>query len=180
MTLAILGFLATVNPAAAAIALVRDRRTDRPRSVAAGVLAAGAVLVILGAAAGPLLDLLDVTLGTYRLGAGVVIAVAGLRWLVAGAAEPSEEPDDDRRLAGYVAFPVLLTPGAVVLSVSVGAEHGAAGTAVGAVLAVVLAGLGLYLRRSLPHLLMAGLVRLLGAGATIIGVAVAVDGIRTL
>lgn len=180
MTLAILGFLATVNPAAAALALVRDRRTDRPRSVAAGVVLAGIVLVTLAAAADPILDLVDINLGTYRLGAGVVIAVAGLRWLVAGAVNPCEEPDDDRRLAGFVAFPVLLTPGAVVLSVSVGAEHGAAGGAIGAVLAVVLAGVGLYLRRSLPHLLMMGLVRMLGAAATVIGIIVAVDGIRTL
>lgn len=180
MTLAILGFLATVNPAAAALALYRDRRTDRPRSVAAGVVLAGAVLVALAAAAGPLLDLLDIDLGTYRLGGGVVITVVGLRWLVAGAVPACEEPDDDRRLAGFVAFPVLLTPGAVVLSVSVGAEHGAVGAAVAAVIAVVLAGLGLYLRRSLPHLLMIGLVRLLGAAATVIGIVVAIDGIRTL
>ena len=45
---------------------------------------------------------------------------------------------------------------------------------------VALAGTGLYLRRSMPHLLMIGLVRLLGAAATVVGVAVAVDGIRTL
>jgi small neutral amino acid transporter SnatA (MarC family) len=180
VTLAILGFLATVNPAAAALALVRDRRTDRPRSVAAGVVLAAVVLVALGAAADPLLELLDISLGTYRLGAGVVIAVAGLRWLVAGSVPACEEPDDDRRLAGFVAFPVLLTPGAVVLAVSVGAEHGVVGTAIGAVLAVGLAGIGLYLRRSLPHLLMVGLVRLLGAAATVLGTVIAVDGIRTL
>lgn len=180
MTLALLGFLATVNPAAAALALHRDRRTDRPRSVVAGVVLAGAVLIALAAAADPLLDLADIDLGTYRLGAGIVITVAGLRWLVAGAVPACEEPDDDRRLAGFVAFPVLLTPGAVVLSVSVGAEHGAVGAAIAAIIAVVLAGLGLYLRRSLPHLLMIGLVRLLGAAATVVGIVVAVDGIRTL
>lgn len=180
MLLAILGFLATVNPAAAAVALVRDRRTDRPRSVTAGVVVAAVVLIVLAAASGPILDLLDINLGTYRLGAGVVIAVAGLRWLVAGAAPACEEPDEDRRLAGFVAFPVLLTPGAVVLAVSVGAEHGWLDAAVGVVVAVVLGGLGLYLRRSLPHLFVSGLVRMLGAAATLLGVIVAVDGIRTL
>lgn len=180
MLLALLGFLATVNPPAAAVALVRDRRTDRPRSVIAGTAVAAAVLVGLAAAADPILDLLDIDLGTYRLGAGVVIAVAGLRWLVAGAAPAAEEPDEDRRLAGYVAFPVLLTPGAVVLAVSVGAEHGWIDAAVGVLVAVVLGGVGLYLRRSMPHLLMAGLVRMLGAAATVLGVAIAVDGIRTL
>lgn len=180
MILAILGFLATVNPAAAAVALVRDRRTDRPRSVAAGVVVAALVLVVLAAAADQVLELLDINLGTYRLGAGVVIAVAGLRWLVAGAAPACEEPDEDRRLAGFVAFPVLLTPGAVVLAVSVGAEPGRVEATVGIVVATVLGGLGLYLRRSMPHLLMAGLVRMLGAAATMYGVLLAVDGIRTL
>ena len=180
MILALLGFLATVNPAAAALALVRDRRTDRPRPVLAGVVVAAVVLAALGGSADPILDALDVNLGTYRLGAGIVMAVAGLRWLVAGPVAASDEPDDDRRLAAFVAFPVLLTPGAVVLAVSVGAEHGVAVTAGTAAVAVVLGGLGLYLRRSLPGLLMSGLVRFLGAVATVVGVIVAVDGVRTL
>ncbi|MFP5320954.1 MAG: hypothetical protein ACLGIC_03815 [Acidimicrobiia bacterium] len=180
MTLALLGLIATVNPAAAALAMVRDRRTDRPRSVAAGTVLAAVVLAVLGAAADPVLDALDVDLGTYRLGAGVVIAVAGLRWLAAGAATTVEEPDDDRRLAGFVAFPVLITPGAAALAPSVGAEHGAVFVAVAVTVAVVLGGLGIYLRRSLPHLLVLGLVRLLGAASVIVGVVVAIDGIRTL
>lgn len=180
MILALLGFLSTVNPAGAAVALVRDRRTDRPRSVTAGTLGALLVLVALAAASEPVLDALDVSLGTYRLGAGIVIAMAGVRWLVAGPVAAVPEPEDDRRLAGFVAFPVLLTPGAVVLAVSVGAEHGTASAAWTAAVAVVLGGVGLYVRRSLPHLLMNGLVRLLGAVATVVGVIVAVDGIRTL
>lgn len=180
MTLALLGFLATVNPAAAALALARDRRTDRPRPLAAGTAVALAALVGLGAAAAPVLDALDVNLGTYRLGAGVVIAVAGLRWLAVGAAAPVPEPDDDRHLAGFVAFPVLLTPGAAALAVSVGAEHGAITVAWTVAVAVVLGGFGLYLRRSLPPLLTGGVVRFLGAAATVVGVIVAVDGIRTL
>ena len=180
MTLALLGLLATVNPAAAALAMVRDRRTDRPTSVAAGTAVAALVLVAIGAAADGVLDALDVSLGTYRLGAGVVIAVAGLRWLAVGAAAPVEEPDDDRRLAGFVAFPVLLTPGAAAIALSVGAEHGTAATATAAVVAVGLGGLGIYLRRSVPHLLALGLVRLLGAIAVVVGVIVSVDGIQTL
>lgn len=180
MILALLGFLAAVNPAAAAVALVRDRRTDRPRSVTAGTLVALVLLVALAAASDPILDVLDVNLGTYRLGAGIVLALAGVRWLVAGPVAAVAEPEEDRRLAGFVAFPVLFTPGAAALAVSVGAEHGTAVAASTAAVAVVLGGLGLYLRRSLPHLLMNGLVRMLGAMATVVGVIVAVDGVRTL
>ena len=180
MTLALLGLIATINPAAASLALVRDRRTDRPASVATGAAVAAVVLVALAAASGPVLDALDVNLGTYRLGAGVVIVVAGLRWLVMGAVPPVEEPEGDRRLAGFVAFPVLITPGATALALSVGAEHGTARAAIAVGVAVVLGGVGVYLRRSIPHLLALGLVRLLGAAATVVGVIVAVDGIRTL
>lgn len=180
MILALLGFLSTVNPAAAAVALVRDRRTDRPRSVTAGTAFALVLLVALAAASEPILDVLDIGLGTYRLGAGIVIAMTGVRWLVAGPVTPVPEPEDDRRLAGFVAFPVLFTPGAAVLAVSVGAEHGTAVATWTAAVAVVLGGLGLYARRALPHLLMNGLVRFLGAVATVVGVIVAVDGIRTL
>lgn len=180
MTLALLGLIASVNPAAAALAMVRDRRTDRPASVAAGTAVAALVLVAIAGVAEPALDALDVSLGTYRLGAGAVIAVAGLRWLAAGAVPAVEEPDDDRRLAGFVAFPVLLTPGAAALALSVGAEHGTAAAAIAAVVAVGLGGVGIYLRRSVPHLLALGLVRLLGAAAVIVGVIVSVDGIQTL
>jgi len=169
-----------VNPAAATLALALDRRTDRPRSVAAGAALAAVLLILVAAMADPILDALDINLGTYRLGAGVVIAVAGLRWLVARPPAAVEEPDEDRRLAAFVAFPVLITPGAAVLALSIGAEHGTLRAAVPVLLAVVLGGLGIYLRRSLPHALMAGLVRLLGAAATIVGVIVAIDGIRTL
>lgn len=180
MTLAFLGLIATVNPAAAALAMVRDRRTDRPASVAAGTAVAALVLAAIAAASTPILDALDVSLGTYRLGAGAVVAVAGLRWLAVGAAPTVEEPDDDRRLAGFVAFPVLLTPGATALVLSVGAEHGTATAATAAGVAVVLSGLGIYLRRSIPHLLALGLVRLLGGAAVVVGVIVSVDGIQTL
>jgi len=180
VTFALLALIAAVNPAAAALAMVRDRRTDRPRSVALGTLVAGLALAGLAAAADPLLDLLDLGLGTYRLGAGVVVAVVGLRWLAAGPARTVEEPDEDRRLAGFVAFPVLITPAAAALAPSVGAEHGAVVAAVGIAIAVGLGGAGIYLRRSLPHLFVSGMVRLLGAACAVAGVAVAVDGIRTL
>ncbi len=181
MTLALLGFLATVNPAAAAMALTRDdRHADRPVPVTLGAVGALVLLVALAAAADPLLDGLDVNLGTYRLGAGAVVAVAGLRWLVAGAVRPAEEPASDRGLAGFVTFPVLLTPGAAALAVSVGAEHGVVATAGAAAVGVLAGGLALYLRRSAPPWAVGGLVRFLGAVAAVVGVIVAIDGIRTL
>ena len=122
MIAAIVAFLAACNPAAALVALAHDRRTDRPIPVLAGAAAALAALVVAGAASQPILDVLDVNLGTFRVGAGAVLVVSGLRWLFAGAPRDAIEPDTDLRLAGFVAFPTLLTPAAAVLAVSVGAE----------------------------------------------------------
>jgi small neutral amino acid transporter SnatA (MarC family) len=141
---------------------------------------AGLVLLAVAAAADPLLEVLDVNLGTYRLGAGVVVAVAGLRWLAVGAPSDTAEPATDLRLGGFVAFPILVTPAAAVLAPSIGAEHGASVAAVAVVVAVVLGGLGVYFRRRIPALFAQGLVRLLGAVAVVVGVIVAFDGIRTL
>ncbi len=180
MTFAILSFLAAVNPGAASVALARDWRTDRPMPVAIGTAAATAVLVALAAFSNPCLDALDVNLGTYRLGAGIVVAAAGLRWLAAGAPMGTTEPNTDARLAGFVFFPTLMTPGAAVLAVSVGAERGSAVAAIAVAVAVIVGGFGVYYRRRVPELLAQSLVRLFGAGGVVIGVILAVDGLRTL
>ncbi len=180
MITAIVMFLVAVNPGAASVALARDWRTDRPGPVAVGTAAAAAVLVALVAFADPSLRALDVNLGTYRLGAGVVLAVSGLRWLAVGAPMGTTEPNTDSRLAGFVFFPTLMTPGAAVLAVSVGAARGLAVAGVAALVAVVVGGIGVYYRRRVPELLAQSLVRLFGAGGVVIGIILAVDGLRTL
>src|SRR5262245_33591025 len=83
---------------------------DRPDRVpAAGVGAATAVaaVLVLAALATDLLDLLDISASTFRLGAGIVIAIVGLYDLVTDAPRP--EPALPRWKAGFVpiAFPLL-------------------------------------------------------------------------
>lgn len=180
MITAALALLVAVNPAAASLALARDWRTDRPVPVLAGTVVAGVALVGLAGLADPILDLLDVNLGTFRLGAGVVLTIAGLRWLAVGTPAGTQEPLNDSRLAGFVCFPTLLTPGAAVVAVSVGAEEGLSVAAAAVAAAVLIGGIGVYYRRRVPELLAHGLVRLLGGGAIVMGIAIAVDGVRTL
>jgi small neutral amino acid transporter SnatA (MarC family) len=177
---AVITFLVAVNPAAASVALARDWRTDRPVPVAAGTAFAGLLLVALAGLAEPILDALDLSLGTFRLGAGVVVTVSGLRALLGAVSRDAAEPTTDGRLTGYVFFPTLVTPAAAVVAVSVGGEEGVGRAAVGALLAVFVGGLGVFHRRRIPELLAGGLVRLLGAGAVVVGIGLAFEGIRTL
>jgi small neutral amino acid transporter SnatA (MarC family) len=177
---AVLALLVAVNPAAASSTLARDWRTDRPMPVLAGTVVAGVVLVALAGFADPILDALDVNLGTFRLGAGVVLLVAGLRWMAVGPPASAAEPVNDARLGGFVFFPTLLTPAAAVVAVSAGAEEGVAVTAAAIAVAVLAGGVGVYLRRRIPELVVNGLVRLLGGGAIVAGIVIAVDGVRTL
>lgn len=180
MTTTLIAFLVACNPANALSALGHDRRTDRPIPLVAGTVAAVAAVVALAVASQPILDLLGLNLGTYRVGAGVVLAASGLRFLIAGSPKPAEEPATDFRLGGYIFFPTLTTPSSAVLAISVGVERGALQTSVAAAVAIVLGALGVYERRRMPSALAGALVRLLGAGAVVIGVGLVVDGIKTL
>lgn len=180
MIAAIVAFLAACNPAAALVALAHDRRTDRPVPVMAGAASAFVALVVAAAASEVILEILEVNLGTFRVGAGAVVVVSGLRWLVAGAPRDAVEPGSDLRLAGFVAFPTLLTPAAAVVAVSVGAEEGVLTVVVAAAVAIALGALGVYFRRSVPVALGTSMVRLIGAGTVIVGAGLVVEGLRTL
>lgn len=180
MISALVAFLLACNPAAALVALAHDRRTNRPGPVIAGAAAALGALIAGAVLSQPALDVLDINLGTFRVGAGVVIVVAGLRWLFAGAPRDAIEPETDLRLAGFVAFPTLFTPSAAVLAVSTGAEDGTLTVAVAAGVAIVLGAVGVYLRRSVPVALATAGVRLIGAGTIVVGVGLVVEGLRTL
>lgn len=180
MTAALIAFIVAVNPGAAARAFTRDRRPDRPVALAMGWALATAVLVALAAASGPVLDAADLSTGTFRLGAGVVVGALGVRWLFLGGPDGIAEPDADRALAGYVAFPVLLTPAAAVLAVSIGAVDGVVTAAVGAAAGTAIGALGLFLRRRIPSSVLAGLVRVVGAGAIVVGVDLGYDGVSIM
>jgi len=73
-----------------------------------------------------------------------------------------------------------VTPAAAVMAVAIGAQEGVISTAIGAAVAVVIGGFGVFYRRRIPELLAGGLIRLLGAGGVVVGIALAFDGVRTL
>ena len=115
--------LAAVNPAAVALALW-------PRERAAAVAIAAAVTwgLVLAAAgfSEPLLDVLDVSAATFRLATGVVVGLAGARWLVFGASpvDVDTAPGTWQRIGVPLLIPALVTPQLAMVAISTGADDG--------------------------------------------------------
>jgi len=154
------------------------------RLVAAAVAAATTVaaVVVLAVVATPLLDALDVSASTLRVGTGIVIAVVGLHDLVASP------PRADPALAGWraglvpLAFPLLINPALGAATLTAGADHGLAVPVVAAILGtgglVVLAATTDATRRA--DRVLGALGRATGAALIVLGVALAVDGVFSL
>jgi small neutral amino acid transporter SnatA (MarC family) len=172
--LLLFAFAAALNPCRTRLGL--------PESGAALVLGAFVALAAgagLAAAGSIVLEWLDVSPESFRLAAGLVLTLEGLRALV--VPRPVAEPELPGLSAALVpvAFPLLLQPGVVVLALGAGGD-GVAGEAIGALAAaLVLVGLAGALPagpRAVALLAAGG--RLFGALEIAAGAALAVDAIR--
>ncbi len=194
--------LAVANPfhAAALLApgLLGPDRASRAKTVGIGAALAAAAAIVLAIVADEVLDALDVTSPTFRLGAGVVITATGVRSALI-APKPWSEGLRGGRLSMLVpvAFPVLFTPELAVAAVSYSADRGTSATVVAIAVAIAVfaalavTGVGWRMapagagepgaaggggaRRADPWLSAAG--RVMGALAVVLGIALVVDGI---
>ncbi len=170
-----------LNPARAAFAVPRAGRS--PRNVV-GVAAAGGVIGGLAvcsaaAAAGPLLEALDVSDPSFRTAAGIVAALTGAIDLFRRPPPPDPALPGWRAALVPVAIPAVARPALLVVALGAGADQGvlvaAAAMAAGAALLVGLAaaaptdGTGGRVLRWVARLLAAALI----AG----GVVLTLDGI---
>ena len=170
----LLALVASANPCRVRLVL-----PERREAVALGALIALATAAGVAAVGGAVLDALDITPETFRLAAAVVLALEGARALV--LARPAREPELGGLGAALVpvAFPLLLTPGVVMLALTAGGDDDVA-LAVGA-LAVAF---GLVLLTTLiprgtrSDALLAAGGRLLGAAEIAVGVALAVQSLH--
>jgi small neutral amino acid transporter SnatA (MarC family) len=170
--------LAAVNPFAIAVALwPRERRL---RMAAAATIAC-AVAAVGAAVSGPVLDALDVTLGTFRVAAAIVLGLASARWLVVGAPSVAADgpADGPGRVAVPLLIPVLVTPQLAMVSVSVGADEGVAVVAAGAAAGLALAWVATVVTKR-HHVGWVAGVRLVAALAMALAIALAVDGVQTV
>jgi small neutral amino acid transporter SnatA (MarC family) len=164
--------LAVLNPPARA---ARLRHLDERRSIAAAVVAL-AVIAAIAAAAGPALDAGDVSAPTVRVGAGLVVGVAGVVDLVRGRGAEPDLPKGWVAALVPAAFPLLLEPQVGVLAVSAGADHGVVVTALTA--AAVLA--AFITARRIGTSLLVALGRFVGALGVLAGTALVVDGVLSV
>jgi small neutral amino acid transporter SnatA (MarC family) len=174
----LLAMLAAVNPAAVAIALwPRERRT----AVAiAAALTWGLVLALAGFSE-PLLDALDVTAATFRIATGVVVGLAGARWLVFGASpvDVDTRPGSWQRVGVPLLIPALVSPQLAMVAISTGADDGTFVAGLTAAPALLLAGIAATVakRRRMGWLVA---VRFLGALGILGAFALVVDGVKSV
>jgi small neutral amino acid transporter SnatA (MarC family) len=170
--------LAAVNPAAVALVL-----WPRERAAAVAIAAAvtwGLVLATAGFSE-PLLDALDVSAATFRTATGVVVGLAGARWLVFGASpvEVDTPPGTWRRIGVPLLIPALVSPQLAMVAISTGADDGtlvAAWTAAPALLLAWIAATAAK-RRRLGWVVS---VRFVGALGILVAFALVVDGIKSV
>lgn len=167
--------VAATNPAYVTM-LLKGRR--RPLDLVGGAVAAVGVAAALAGLSDPILDALAVNLGTFELGAAVVVGAIGARQLVGTLPRPF--PPSDTPVVGLVpvAFPAMLRPGLAAVAVSSGAAAGTVAVLAGAAVACGLAAAAVLARARGAAL--GGAARLLGALAVIVAVALGVDGVKTL
>jgi small neutral amino acid transporter SnatA (MarC family) len=176
----IAAFVAVINPFRAVVSVAPAVwRTGRAVAVVAAAVTA-AVAVVLAAAHQGVLDALDVSAPTFRIGAGLVIAVTGVRSLLL-TPRPWDEGLARGRLAALVpvAFPVLITPELAVAAVAFAADEGTGIAIAGALVGLAgFAALGTWrgtTEAARPWLVALG--RLAGAGTVVVGIARLVSGV---
>jgi small neutral amino acid transporter SnatA (MarC family) len=175
--LVLAAYVAAVNPFRLRQALPGSGDRADTRIVATGALIAFAVSALLVAASVNLLDGLQITPETWRIAAGVVAALAGVRVFVAPGRADEPELDGRRAAVVPVAFPLLITPEVVALVAIFGATESAA-VSIGGLAVALAAGVATgALRRLRPSVWTAG-ARMLAAVLILAGIALIVEGIR--
>lgn len=178
--LAIVAYLAAMNPARTRLG-VPEAEGNRARM---GMLAAGTaigVLVLVGIAAlsGPLLDALEVSPETFRIAAGFVLVIVAAWMLFVPVPGPEPVPAGVAALFWPVAFPRVISPETLILALSTGASDGVGLTVLGlAVAGVVLLALGSVRSAAVAGRVMVGVGRILAVVLVLIGVWLAIQGVR--
>ncbi len=177
-------FYASVNPASAAavnLAARAVRDAVVPALVAMGT--AAALLLLASLTADPVLSWLDVAPETFRVAAGTVMAITGLRWVWGGRPWWSDGQPLDRPVAAVfpLAWPAIANPAAVAAAMAMALDAGRAETiAAWAPMAAAGAVLGSGVISGRNARIAGALSQLTGLLTVAAGVALVVDGVRAV
>lgn len=175
--MAIVAWVAALNPARTRLGLPERDGRARMEIVGPGVIGGMALLVVLAVGAGRILEVLEISPEMFDIAAGLVLVIAaGWMWF---APVPADEPVPAgmRGALWPVAYPRVVSPETIVLSLATGAGDG---VMVGpmAIAAVALIGLGAIRLGPTGRRVMAIAGRLLAAALVLTAVVLAVAGIR--
>ncbi len=175
--LLIMAMVAAVNPWRTRVGLGTARYPAS--AVGVGVLTALGGVALLGVVSAPLLESLQITPETYLIAAGLVAIIAGARTLF--FPEPFPEPALRGWRSGLwpLAFPRLLSPEVIALSLAIPGQRGSGWMVAAAAIGVVAAGLlALWGSDGTARRLHTALGAVAGAVLVVAGIWMMIEGIR--
>jgi small neutral amino acid transporter SnatA (MarC family) len=169
-----------ISPAAAAVAAANAPAQPGSRVVVLGAAVAAAAYIAAALGAGWLLDAVDIEPETFRVSAGLVMAVGGLFAVWTGGAGHAADWEGRWMALFPLALPLLVSPAGLAATISHSAD-GDTGMAIGAAaIAVALAAGALLARLGRFRAPADGVVRVSGALLVVFAGAMIVDGVRAV
>lgn len=169
-----------ISPAAVAVAAANAPARLGPRVVVLGAAVAAAAYLAAALGADWLLDAVDIEPETFRVSAGLVMAVGGLFAVWTGGAGHATDWDSRWSSLFPLALPVLITPAGLAATISHSAD-GDTGIAIGAAaLALALAAGAVLARMGRFRAAADGIARVSGALLVVFAGAMIVDGVRAV
>ena len=178
--LAIVAYLATLNPARTRLGIPENDNGGARMGLlgpgtAIGVLTLAGIAVV----SGPLLDTVEISPETFRIAAGFVLVIVAT-WMIF-VPIPTTEPVPDGFAARFwpVAYPRVISPETIILTLSIGASDGLGSVLPGLGLAAgVLIALGPVRAGPLTRRVMSSLGRVAAVILVVVGVWLAIQGVR--
>ena len=176
----ILLIFAAINPPAVLATINRavDRRLD-PKVAAVAFVAGAALLLAATFAADAFLDALQLEPETFRISAGIVMAVTGAAFLLFG---PFSYPVEDGWKGALFpfAFPLLASPAAFAAVLTRSADKGEPQTVFATLIVVVAVSAGVFALSGRSTPVVPILARVIGAVLIFRAVGLIIDGIRSV
>ncbi len=176
----ILLIFAAINPPAVLATINRavDRRLD-PKVAAVAFLGGAALLLAATFAADAFLDALQLEPETFRISAGIVMAVTGAAFILFG---PFSYPVEDGWKGALFpfAFPLLASPAAFAAVLTRSADKGEPQTVLATLIVVAAVSAGVFALSGRSTPVVPILARVIGAVLIFRAVGLIIDGIRAV